>query len=78
MLESLFSKVAGLQPCNLIKKKLQHSRLLVNIAKYLRTPLLKNICERLLLTKHSSLLHLRTRKDNSFQNKYLGTTKLKL
>ena len=29
----------------------------VNIAKYLRTLLLKKICERLLLMKRSSLLH---------------------
>ena len=33
----------------LIKKKLQHKCLSVNIAKFLRTSILKNICERLLL-----------------------------
>ena len=32
-----FDKVAGLQACNFIKKK------------FLRTPILKNICEQLLL-----------------------------
>ena len=51
------NKVAGLQACNFIRKRLQHSRLTVNIPKYLRTPLLKNICERLFLIKRSSLLH---------------------
>ena len=38
MLESLFNKVAGLQSCNFIKKRLQHSCSHVNIAKFLRTP----------------------------------------
>ena len=49
MLESLFNKVADLQPCNAIKKRLQHRCFPVNIAKSLRTPILKIICERLLL-----------------------------
>ena len=40
-----------------IKKRLQHKCLPVNIAKYLRTPLLKNICECLLLMKHLLLHH---------------------
>ena len=35
-----------LQACNFIKKKLQHRCFL---AKYLRTPILRNICEQLLL-----------------------------
>ena len=35
--------------CNFVKKRLQHSCFLVNIAKFLRTPILKNFCERLLL-----------------------------
>ena len=38
---SLFNKVAGLKACNLIKKRLQHRRFLINIAKFLRTPLWK-------------------------------------
>ena len=33
--ESLFNKVAGLQPCNFIKYRLQHRCFLVNIAKIL-------------------------------------------
>ena len=31
MLESLFNKIAGLQACNFIKKRLQHSCFPVNI-----------------------------------------------
>ena len=49
MLESLFNKVAGLQACNFIKKRLQHSCFSVNIVKFLRTLILKNICKWLLL-----------------------------
>ena len=39
--ESLF------KACNFIKKKLQHRRFPVNIAKFSETPISKNICERL-------------------------------
>ena len=49
MLESLFNKIADLKFCNFIKKKLQHRYFTVNIAKFLRAPVPKNICERLLL-----------------------------
>ena len=49
MLESPFNKVAGCQAWNFIKKRRQHGCFLVNIAKFLRTPILKIICERLLL-----------------------------
>ena len=35
--------------CNFIKKRLQHNCFPVNIGKFLKTPILKNICERLLL-----------------------------
>ena len=38
-----------LQKRKVIKKKLQHRCFPVNIAKFLTTPILKNICERLLL-----------------------------
>ena len=48
VLESLFNKVAELQACNCIKKRLQHMYFPVKFAKCLRTPILKNICERLL------------------------------
>ena len=39
VLESLFNIVAALRACNFIKKRLQHRRLPVNMAKYLRAPL---------------------------------------
>ena len=38
-----------LMACNYIKKRVQHKCFPVSIAKYLRTPILKIICERLLL-----------------------------
>ena len=44
-----FNKVAGLRPATLLKKRLWHKCFPMNIAKILRTPILKNICERLLL-----------------------------
>ena len=49
LFESLSNKVPGLQACNFIKKRLQHRCFPVNIAKRLRTSILKNICERLFL-----------------------------
>ena len=49
MLDSLFNKAAGLKACNNIKKKLKHSYTPVKFAKFLRTSILRNICERLLL-----------------------------
>ena len=45
----LFNKVAGLKSCNFIKKRLQHRCFPVNIVKFLRIPILKNIYERLFL-----------------------------
>ena len=48
MLESLFNKVTD-QACNLIKKSLQHRCFPVKSATFLRTPILKNICEQILL-----------------------------
>ena len=41
--------MTDLQVCNIIKNRLQHMRFPVNIAKFLRTSILKNIWERLLL-----------------------------
>ena len=38
-----------LKACYFIKKRLQHKGFPVNTAKFLRTPISKNICERLLL-----------------------------
>ena len=43
VLKSLFNKVAGLKACSFIKKRLQHRCFPVNIAKFLRAPILKNI-----------------------------------
>ena len=48
-MESLSDKVADLKACNIIKKRLQHRCFPVNIAKSLRTSILKIICKRLLL-----------------------------
>ena len=49
--------ILGREAGNFIKKRLQHKRFLVNIVKFLRTPILKNICERLL--PYSLILHCR-------------------
>ena len=43
----LFFNVASHQACNFIKKKLQNRYFLVNIEKFIRTPILKNICKQL-------------------------------
>ena len=51
------SSLIGLKACNFIKNSLQHSYFLVNIAKLLRIPILKNICERLLLDSGTYLRH---------------------
>ena len=53
-LESLSNKVAALKASSFIKKRLQHRYFPVNIAEFLRTPISKNICERLLLIISSS------------------------
>ena len=53
VLESLFDKVAVLQPINFIKKRLQHRCFPVNIEKFLKTSILKNICKWLLLLQSS-------------------------
>ena len=45
VLESFLNKITGLQAYNFTKKRLQHTYFPVNIAKLLRTPILKNICE---------------------------------
>ena len=53
LFESLFDKVEGLQPCNFFKKRLQHRCFPVKFAKFLRTPILKNICKRPLLIERT-------------------------
>ena len=45
MLESLFNKVVDLKVCNFIKKRHQHRCFPVKFDKFLRIPILKNICE---------------------------------
>ena len=47
MLESRFNNAVGLLACDFIKKRLRHRCFPVKFAKFLRTPILKNICERL-------------------------------
>ena len=54
-----FKKVAVLQPCNIAKKILQHRCFPVGIAKFLRTPILKNICKRLFLIVNCSKIILK-------------------
>ena len=49
VLESLLNTAAGLQTCNFIKKRLQHWCFPMKFATFLRTSILNNICERLLL-----------------------------
>ena len=49
VLELLFNIFAGLEDCNCITKRFQYKYFLVNIVKILTTPILKNICGRLLL-----------------------------
>ena len=58
MLESVFNKVAGLKASNIIKNRLQHRCFPVKFAKFLRTPILNNICERLLLLSVTSEAYL--------------------
>ena len=58
VLESLFKRVAALKACNFIKTRLLHRCFPMNIAKFLRLPILKNFCERLLFDCfNGSLLH---------------------
>ena len=47
-IENLKNKTADLQACSYTKKRIQHRSFSVNIAKFLSTSILKNICERLL------------------------------
>ena len=46
---SLFNKIAGLKTCNFVKNRLQHNCFPVNIAKFLRAPILRNLYKRLFL-----------------------------
>ena len=64
---SLF--VIKLQACNFIKKRLQHRRFSMKFVKFLTTPILRNIAERLLL-KIISYLSL-------YNYEHLGTNSFK-
>ena len=71
-LESLFIKFAGLEVWDFIKERLQLSCFPLNFVKFLRTPILKNICERVLLrvlkpTSCLFLYPLETSKNESFR-----------
>ena len=68
LLEPLFSKVAVLRPeaLQFIKKRLQQKHFLVNIAKFLRTPILKNICKQLLLFSDKKSMRKRYRNEEFF------------
>ena len=58
VLDSLFNEVAGLTVSNFIKKRLQARWCPVKFVKFLRTPILKNICERLLLNVYAHIICL--------------------
>ena len=62
-----WSLFADLQVCNFIKKRLQSWCFPVNTAKFLRTHILKNICERLLLILWKNIGHS-WRLNNSYKN----------
>ena len=51
VLESLLNKVAGLQACNFI-----HTSVFLRILRNIKTPILKVICVRLLLTRHTTFV----------------------
>ena len=62
-LESLLNKVTGPQACNFTKKRLQHSCFPVNLAKFLRTPILKSVlCNKILLEKIRAVFDLNVKK----------------
>ena len=44
-----FTKLKAFRPATLFKKRVLHRSFLVKFEKFLKTPILKNICERLLL-----------------------------
>ena len=73
--ESLFNKFAGLEACNLLKKRLQHRYFAVNIEQFLRTSILKSIYEQLLLQSGGCPLMLRHSIDVHVQ-KYIFISKV--
>ena len=57
MLESPFNKVAGLQAWSYIKKRLQHMCFPVNVVKFFKTPILKNIWTAVSVHLSASSIH---------------------
>ena len=68
MLMSPLNKIAGREPCNFVKKRLQQICFPVNIANFLRTPILKSICVRLRLNDFRKSLFRTVFLDSRFQN----------
>ena len=66
MLDSFFNKVANLRTATLLKRDPNTGLFPVNITKFLRTPILKDTCERLLL--QLGLQHMRIIPTGSFAN----------
>ena len=64
-----FNKIASRQACNFTKKRLQQRCFLMNMVKFLKTAILKNICEWLLLKLENQRLY-RTFRD--FFKQYHG------
>ena len=62
----LFNKVGGLRPATLLKQSLWFRCFPMNFAKLLRTPILKNICERLLLVAGWRTMQKLNRRDLLF------------
>ena len=73
--ESLFNKFAGLEACNLLKKRLQHRYYAVNIEQFLKTSIFKSICEQLLLQSGGCPLMLQHSTDVKVQ-KYIFISKV--
>ena len=60
VVSSVVSAIGGLQACNFVKKRLLFSCFPVNIPKILRTPILKNIHEWLLLSFNNFTFIMKT------------------
>ena len=80
MLKSLFNKMQAYRPGNLLKRHSTIGVFLTVIAKFLRTTILKNICERLLLRVFAFMLvrafPYMNKYDNYFCARALFSTKL--
>ena len=72
-IHEFFQQYLWCKLCSFVKKRFQHSCFLVNIAKFLRTSILKNFCERLLLkilffTKYSDQISFYKNKNEKKRN----------